>query len=61
MKKRLTKFLVVGIYSDGQRWAQAFMAENVAHAEEQAMDSVEDEAELIIAGVIRGHCMMVMA
>ena len=52
-KPKLKQYTVIGVYADNhQRWAESFMAEDVAHAEEQAQDSAG--GDLIIAGVVLG-------
>lgn len=55
-------YTVIGVYEDNgyQRWAEAFQAEDVDHAEEQAKDSAESSGgELIIAGVCLGDVRMI--
>ena len=56
----MTRYLVVGIYADNnQRWAESFMAADAEHAEKQAHDATGHE--LIIAAVITGEDMVVVA
>jgi len=54
-------YTVIGIYADNnQRWAETFQADDVAHAEEQALDSARSSGgELIIAGVCLGEVRMI--
>jgi hypothetical protein len=53
------RFTVVGFYEDGQRYAEAFWADDVEHAEEQARDSAAaSDADLRIAGVVIGEALV---
>jgi len=55
-------YTVIGVYEDNdyQRWAESFQAEDVKHAEEQAIDSAESAGgHLIIAGVFLGKIQAV--
>jgi hypothetical protein len=50
------RFTVIGFYEDGQRYAEAFWADDPNHAEEQARDSAAaSDADLRIAGVVIGE------
>lgn len=46
----MRKFLLIGIYSDGQRWANEYEAETPEEAEEMVAES--EFSEVTIAGVI---------